>query len=448
MKKILAFILSFLLLAMPLSAKAAPSPLSRESSAASILNEENVQMISYKAYIKADSRTAQTIASIVLKNTSDEEVKIMAGLPSHINQGTVKINNLQVIMDGVRQRISTRRNRTKAEDAGELDLPPNWITWTVSLKPKEAKVIDIEYTTENKKADNGTIEINIPLEYISLWYSTPQIVEVTVDVGNGLPYMFEPNPSVLPHEYDEKGKLTWIYENNFPSGNIQLFYRPVNQLAADYITTQAQGSKSVSSIVKAFTNKSYSQVIDQIDQYIETREDDTLKNELMFLKAVSYHELLQTAEAVDIYEQLESQPIFGELEGTFKNKIIYDKYNHMKSLMTDENTLYEYLNSSKNFIMDNAIFIMWVEEELNQLSSFIKIPEKEHEPSEAETLPQETEDKEEKKENEKLVRSVTIGNYEISVETLFLGILAIVIILTTIISRRRKRRKSRYYYFH
>ena len=81
-----------------------------------------------------------------------------------------------------------------------------------------------------------------------------------------------------------------------------------------------------------------------------------------------------------------------------------------------------------------------MEEELNQLSQLIPVPEDEPDPSEAEPVPEEPSDEDEKK-NE-LVRSVTIGRYEISVEVLFLGILAIVIIITTIISRRRKRKEQ------
>ena len=446
MKKISAFILSFLFLAMPLSAKAAPAPLARVSTAAAISDEGEVQLVSYKANVKIDSETAETNASIVLKNASSEEdMKIMAGMPSHINQGNIKINNLQVIMEGTRYRLSTRRDRTQQEDAGEMDLPPNWLTWTVDLKPGEYKVIDISYTTNIQKAENGTMDIYIPLDFLKLWHGTPQIVEVTVDVGSGLPYMFEPNPSDLPHEYDKKARLTWTYENSYPSGDIQLFYRPLDQLAAEYITAQSQGQRSITSIVRSFQNKSYNQVIEQIDEYMESQEDDVLTNELLFMKALAHQELLQTAEAVEIFDRVEGQPMFGELEGTFKNKIIFDKYMHMKSLMTDEAALHEYLNSSKNYIMGNAIFMMWVEEELNQLSQLIPVPEDEPDPSEAEPVPEEPSDEDEKK-NE-LVRSVTIGRYELSVEVLFLGILAIVIIITTIISRRRKRRRSRYYYF-
>ena len=126
---------------MPLSAKAAPAPLARVSSAAAISDEGEVQLVSYKANVKIDSETAETNASIVLKNASSEEdMKIMAGMPSHINQGNIKINNLQVIMEGTRYRLSTRRDRTQQEDAGEMDLPQTGSPGRLILNPVNTRL--------------------------------------------------------------------------------------------------------------------------------------------------------------------------------------------------------------------------------------------------------------------------------------------------------------------
>ncbi len=440
-------LLSSLILVMPVSSLAAPSPLTRVSSAAILSEEENIQLISYKAYLKVNSDTTLTHATFIIQNTNDEEqYSIMAGIPSHIYQGEVKIENLQVTMDGVKQRLTSRKDRTKQDEFDNIELPPNWSTWTIKLQPGEYKVIDITYTTDNQKDVNGTNFIYIPLEYLSYWYNMPQNIEITVDLEDTAPYLFEPNPSVLPHEYDNKGRLTWIYSNTYPSEYIQLFYRPIEQLAVEYISQQAQGDRSVSSILDSFVNKSYSLTINLIDQYLESEEESILTNEMLYLKALSLQNLFQTAETVALFDQLENLPLFGELEGTFKNKIIYDKYTHMKSLLADENKLYDYLNASKNYVMDNAMFLMWMEEELSELSAFITIPEEEPEHVEEE-IPSPGEQQEEDTDNN-LVKSVTIGHYEISVEFIFLGILAVVIILTTIINRRRKKKyRNRGYYF-
>lgn len=447
MKRLLTLLFSFLILAIPVSTLAAPSPLSKVSSSATVFNEGSMQIISYEAYILVNPDIIQTDISLVIQNTSDEEKSsMMVGMPSHINQGSLKLNHLEVIMDGSKQRLSNRRDRTQAEEAEKASLPSNWSAWTIDLQPGEYKVVDITYTTENQKSDNGTQSIYIPLEFLKNWAGIPQRVEITAELEDASPYLFEPNPSILPYEYDKKGRLTWTFGSTNPPEYIQIFYRPVEQLAVEMISTQASGNRSIAAIVNSFSDKSYSLTISQIEEYLEEQEEQeeqsepVLKNELLFLKALSHQRLLQTAEAVELFSQLENQPMFGELEGSFKNKMIYDRYNHMQSLLTDDDTLFDYLDSSKNYVMDNAMFLMWMEEEMAHLEP---TPEAEPEPgaSEQENTPSDQSQEDKSKDNE-LVKSVSIGGYEISVEFLFLGILAIVILLTTIISRRRKR-KSR-----
>jgi hypothetical protein len=446
MKRWLTLLISFLILAAPVSSLAAPASLSRVSSSGAAISEGTVQVISYKAYIKVHSDIIQTDASLIIKNTSDEEEsKMMVGMPSHINQGSLRLNDLEMVMDGSRQRLSNRRDRTRVEEA-EVDLPSHWSALAINLQPGEYKVIDISYTIENQKSDNGAQSIFIPLEYLKSWSGIPQRVEITAELDDGSPYLFEPNPSTLPHEYDKKGRLTWTFSNTNPPESIQIFYRPIEQLAAGVVSAQASGDRSITAIVNSFMNKSYSLAISQIETYLEEESEAALENELLFIKALSHQELLQTAEAVELFNRLEAKPMFGELEGTFKNKIIYDTYNHMQSLLTDRDTLFTYLDSSKNYVMDNAMFLMWMEEELTRLEP-APAPEPELNQTEEKTDPSDSSQEEKSKGNE-LVKSVTIGGYEISVEFLFLGILAIVILLTTIISRRRKRKtRNRGYLF-
>jgi hypothetical protein len=82
MKRWLTLLISFLILAVPVSSLAAPASLSRVSSSGAAISEGTVQVISYKAYIKVHSDIIQTDASLIIKNTSDEEEsKMMVGMP-------------------------------------------------------------------------------------------------------------------------------------------------------------------------------------------------------------------------------------------------------------------------------------------------------------------------------------------------------------------------------
>jgi len=442
MKKCIRILLFLLVLAIPIPCLAAPAPLTKVSSSAKVSEEIPVQAVSYKAYITADADTNLTNSTIVLKNTGDESVYILMGIPLYIKENSIKLSNIEVIMDGKKQRLADRRDKTDKEAVSFSDLPYRWYSWYVSIEPGAYKVIGISYTTQNIKAEDGTKSIFIPLEFINAWSGTPQNVEVTLDLGDAPPYVLEPNPSVLPHEYDRKGRLSWSFSNEEVPANIQVYFRPTEALALEYISANAAGDRSVASIIKAFESKSYYDAIEQIDAYFESSSDPALKNELMYLQALAYEALYQKNTATEIFNKLESQPLFGQLEGTFKNRIIYDKYYQMKSLLTENTTLYSYLDSTKDYVMGNALFVMWIEDELSYLQSLVA-PEPEPTPT-PEQPADDNINTDEKDTEKELVKSITIGDYEISVEMLFLAAIALVIIIALIIRKRRRHRHRGY----
>ncbi len=443
MKRCISILLFLIVLLAPVAAGAVPSPLTRVSSSAAIFEDSTAQVISYKAYLKVESNITTTKATLIIKNNSpDTQTNLLMGMPASFEQNTIKLSNLTVTVDGQNQYLVNRKNRTNLEDTVITDIPNNWSAWTVNLQPNEHKVIDIVYTTENQTTADGTKSVYIPLEYLKAWQGNAQNIELTVDIESGAPYGFEPNPSVLPQEYDKKGRLTWIYKNTETPNYIRFYYRNINQLAGDYIKAQAPSDRTIDSIVNAFASRSYETVINQIDEYISTQSGTPLNNELLFIKALSHQELYQFDSMADLYNQLEGQPLFGELEGTMKNKIIYDRYYYMKEKAADEATLYEYLDSSRNYVMGNALFLKWMEEELSTLTppptpSPEPTPTPEPSPAVDETITD---------SDDKLVKSITIGDIEIPVEYVFLAVIIIIIIFSLII-RRKKRYKNRGYMF-
>ena len=138
-------------------AVAAPSPLSRVSSGAKINEDSTVSIISYKTDLHVESGFTSVRVSLVLKNLNEEgREDVTIGIPSHLNNGNIEIEALEVIMDGKRQRLTTRRNRTNENESNYSDLPRNWYTWNIRLQPGEYKVIDFSYQYENSADENGT----------------------------------------------------------------------------------------------------------------------------------------------------------------------------------------------------------------------------------------------------------------------------------------------------
>ena len=443
MKRCIVMLLLTVIFALPITAEAAPLPVSKVpgSSSVVILEEGDTQLISYTAYLTIQSEDTKVNTTIVIKNNSpDTEANLMIGMPVDLDQSSIKVSNLEVTIDGRKQYLKTRKNRTKPEDTTIEDMPANLSAWTVKINPNEHKVIDTSYTIENPIEPNGTKSLFIPLEYLKVWQGPIVNIKITVDPGLSAPYIFEPNPSVLPHSYDDTGRLTWVYSNMETPNYIRLYYRPIEYITTEYLKAQAPSDRTIKDIIKAYLDKSYEAVISGIDQYLVAQSETTLKNELLFLKALSFKELYQLDETIAIYDQLENQPLFGDLEGTIKNKIIYDKYNYMKNTSDNDAALFEYLDQSKIYVISNTMFLNWIESELGILTpppTPEPTPIIEEEPPIVEPKPE---------LDEKLVKNVTIAGVDIPVEILFLGIV-VLIILFSLLFRKKKKKKNRGYLF-
>ena len=435
-------LLSLIILAAPLSAHAMISPLSRANSNVRLFEDSTIQVVSYESYHRVESNLTKTNAKLILKNTGEEALsRFTIGIPSHLSESSIPVNDIVVYMDGVQQRLTSRRNRP-ADDSPIGDQPRNWLTWRLDIEPGEHKLIEFSYETENQMDDSGSHMAFLSFEYLKAWSNTPQNIRFTLDFGNAVPYMFYPNSPLLPHDYDGKGRLTWQYNNGYPQSPIKVYYQSLDQIAGEYLNTQAGNDRLIENIVEAFTNKSYDKAIKLIDEYLTTNTETPWKNELMYLQAISHQGLYQHSEAITLFDRLDEQFIFGQFEESFRNRIIFDKYAYMKSSQASDADMHAYLDSAKNNVMNNALFMMWMEEEIHSIEP---PPTPEPTPAPTETEPLENKSSSDNK-GEELITSVNIGGYEIAVEIIFIGILVLLLILV-LIFRRKKRRRNRGYLF-
>ncbi|NLC44147.1 MAG: hypothetical protein GX783_07675 [Clostridiales bacterium] len=442
LKKFCLLLLSLIILIIPLSAHAMPAPLTRVNSNVKIFEDSNIQIVSYEAYHKVESNLTKTNVTLVLKNTGEDALsRFTIGIPAHFSEDLVPVNEIQVYMDGVQQKLTSRRDITE-EDSSFTDIPRNWLTWRFNLEPEEHKVIEFSYETENLLRDDSSYEVYLSFEFLKAWSNTPLNIQFTLDFGDAAPYIFNPNPSFLPHEYDGRGRLTWQYKNNYPPVSIQVPYQSLDHLASEYLNTQANNDPLIRNITESISKKSYDDAIKLIDEYLNTVTESSLKYELLFLKAISHQSLQQHREAIVLFDQLDNQSMFGQWGESFRNRIIFDKYKYMKSNQASNADMYAYMNSAKNNIMDNGVFLMWMEDELKSIEP---PPSPKPTPAPSETASHENDDSTKDKENE-LITSVNIGGYEIAVEIIFIGILILIFVLVLIL-RRKKRRRNRGYLF-
>jgi hypothetical protein len=118
--------------------------------------------------------------------------------------------------------------------------------------------------------------------------------------------------------------------------------------------------------------------------------------------------------------------------------MIYDNYLYLKASNAPEADLYNYLNGSKQAIVNNTIFTDWIEGELSQLS-----PPPSPEPTPVETSEPSDKDKDQKEDDQDLVKHITLFGKQIPVEILFIVGIGLLVLIPYLLGRR-KRNKNKY----
>ena len=146
-----------------------------------------------------------------------------------------------------------------------------------------------------------------------------------------------------------------------------------------------------------------------------------------------------------MFSRLERKPFSADLKKPFRI-VLYMKIYYMKKTLADDKDIYDYLDTAREYIMENTIFLMWVEERMAEIESSDALLEPEPDPAETEE-PEETpvETPSSDDEEEELVKSINIAGYEVPVEIVFLA--AVLLIILIFLLRGRKRKKEGRYLF-
>ena len=438
-KKLIVTVLFLTLLfvsATPVHAIQLPLELSR--SRVSYYRAENISLVSFHANLRVRTGFTSVNTQMVIRNDGLSEVDLLIGIPS-LMDSVVTVKQISVVIEGNAQRLTNRRSVQNPEFP-DIFLPPVWSTFPIKLAPGESKVIESAYTIDNKIEELGQQTIFFPLSFLKFWEIPIKYLQIVADLDFYPPYVFEPNPSLLPMKYEGGGRLLWQLTDVKDPQDLTIHFTPVEVCVANYLNREAGNNNEIKNIVTLFQRKDYDTAVDAITSYLTDNPDAELKTELEFVKALCHLALYQPGMALDILDRIENSPVFSDqLSNTVRNKMIYDKA-FLLGLKGNEEEVLEYLKQVQPSLKNNIIFSNWVGEEINRLSP----PPAVEEPPEPPSEPEQTEPEEEKKtDTSKTIQYVQIFGYDVPVEFLFIGILALIIIIY-IIRSRRKRKRNRY----
>lgn len=439
MKSRTLLITLLLIFLLATNAAALQTPLESVSRSTVAVHEKTeLMLISYSAHLRVRPGFTTVSASMVIYNPTDTEISVMLGLPADLEGTLRRISDPSVLLEGQRPRINSLRDAGR-EILTLREIPRQWHTHTLRIGARENKVLDVSFTMDNSREQNGTEVVWMPLDFLTPWRAPIRNIQITADLGLLPAYVFEPNPNIPPDAYDESGRLTWRFQNVTALQDIRFFFRPIDQIALTYIEN-TETDRTVGQILSDYRMKKYDDVIHAIGLYLEEQPDSPVRQELTFLKALSHQGLYQMPQALALMEALEGNPGFGEMGSTIRNRIIYDRVQSMKNTEAEEDfSLYRYLQAVHNTIENNDAFAAWIQAEYSRLTP---PPTPEPPPATPEPVPEPPADE----TSERLIKYVEIGPLKIPVEFVFLGG-GVVLILILLMTRRKKSRKNLPYLF-
>lgn len=449
MKKFWALVFIFVFLIFPIDIYAMQAPLESKGSSVYLSDNSDVSLVSYLAFLRVRTGFTSVNTSMVLKNQNTEEpVTFLMGIPTQLDSVT-SIRDLSVVSNNQKIKYYQKQNLQDLSNQNSTNIN-KWYVWEITLEPNENRVIECAFSMDNKTDLDGTKNVDIPLRLLESWAGEIGNVQIIADLDFYPPYVFEPNPSIIPLEYDNDGRLTWRFKdiNSFAS-DLNVFFRPIENIVINYLKNKMPSNKDILTILDLFESKNYHKTIQEINEVLsqsyETESEVTsISTELEFIQALCYEKLYQLDKALEIFNKIENSPGFGEIiSNTIRNKIIYDKTLILKDFYNDEEKALTYLEEVKNSIKNNEVFLIWVNDEIKQLTPEPPEPEEiEEEP----VLDNQEETPNDNNQNIKTVDSVDIFGYKLSIE-LFLGAIILIIIIILIIRSNIRKRRKRYSIF-
>lgn len=441
-KKILIILLFFAFLFLSSApAFAMQVPLQRSGRSVFPAQDDNITLVSCLANLRVRTGFTSVNATMVIRNDSLSQVELLMGIPTQFDD-IVTLNQVSVIVEGDSQKLRILRGMENPEQS-HLYSPPKWHTFTLVLAPGETKVVDYAFSMDNKSDDLGFRTVYFPLNYLKTWKGPIKYLQIIADLDFYPPYVFEPDPSIIPDEYEGGGRLLWKFTDVREPSELSLYFRPVEIAVVNYLKLTAPKDANLDNILNLYEKRSFDSAIQAITDFLDDNPSYEYRTELEFVKALSYLELFQPGMALEVFNRIEEQPGFGtQMHHTVRNKIIYDKISLLK-LMGSEEEIIEYIEHIKPSVKNNTVFANWLEDELERLSPPLSSIPEEPVPEQPSTDTDDTQ--KEPLEDNKTIQNVNIFGYDVPVEILFAAIILLVVIIYTIRSKRRKK-KRRFYY--
>lgn len=422
-KTFISLVVIFLIIISPKSAMAKLPSTGWTGQGLYLLQDNKIQLNTIDINITInENQQAQVEAQYELINKEDKTINVFMGVPEH--QISFESFSSKVLPYRYGNKKSNGANINK-EVAGDIKVNfDNWRTWYAPFKAGEKRIVELNYSVDNKYISDGKYLISYRMEGIKSWMGNPKEVTMKVNFSDKdiKVYNFGSEYSIKP-ELEDNYSLKWNFKNFNGDESIDFDYYSVDYEIMKFLGT-IQSAK-INNIRKAYENKDYNNVIKLSKEYLEGSESPEFQREIYFLLADAYEKTGQAEESLIIYELIQGELGFYEgLQEKIKQVTTYNKIKNYLQL-EDYKSLYNITMEVKRDKNYSFIYKGWAEDKRNQ-------------------IPQEERDRiiEELREPEgfeKIMKNFMDGVYNLYI-IIFIGV---VILIISFLNIKKKRKDSK-----
>jgi len=393
-----------------------------------ILNTYDIHLVAQDIHIEISEDKLIFDGEYILKNTKENTVEAILGLPS---------NNLDNIEISEKDSAIRHYSRTVKyiEERYPMDALPDVSRWnTVNLwfKTGETKVINVKYETEITNNSKGVYSVRY---HRNKGLAQPDASKIIISLKDFFPYNVLNTIGALEDKALLSGDNSFTLEMNISSYIFGIDFELIDKLAIDRFDFSSD--KKLKNISAAFRKKDYDSIYILCDEYINNPTDSAFSlTQINYIKAETHRKQANFEKYIEEIKKLDFNMLY---PSRLKYKILYD-LDQIIEKDTQDKKLIEIMKTLQEQALEQNEYIgRWME---NLGSDYIEIIETE--------IQDISDENEEENIVEKIVNYLKMNSIiEKIIDFKYIELVLIVLsfILGYLLGRRKKKKRDTISYY-
>lgn len=281
------------------------------------INNSKITILSEDVSINLQSDKLQFSGEYVIRNTTNNEIKVSLGMPSN---GIERISMMEngYYIKWKKRSIESLQNEFKIEN--QLPQENFWYVFNLELNPAETRLISVKLDAIQQSDAEGIYTAGYFSDRKQGFSNKVEKSSLYLKVNGFEPYNIISVKGLEPYELGRKGEI-YIETDEKSLEAIEIKHKATVTQALDKL--MGSPMHKTREIALAFLDKNYDRASNLCDEYIKNPNDEQVSTEqVSFIKAESLRRLQKYERYLELVETMDYSKLY---PAELKNKIYMDR---------------------------------------------------------------------------------------------------------------------------